>query len=184
MKSSLTTESVEGSALSLQSIDDIHGGDSLPLGVLGVGDSVTDDVLKEDLEDTSGLLVDEARDTLDTTSASQTADGGLGDALDVVTKDLSVTLGASLSESLASFTTSGHVEVTSLKVQRRMMSLTQILAFICPDQLGYALWGGADHVTFWRARALAFNKWKEYNSLICQMIYYSIKDSLKLIVLR
>ena len=117
----LTTESVEGSALSLEGIDDIHGGDSLPLGVLGVGDSVTDDVLKEDLEDTSGLLVDEARDTLDTTSASKTADGGLGDALDVVTKDLSVTLGASLSESLASFTTSGHVEVTSVRVQRRMI---------------------------------------------------------------
>ena len=110
MKSSLTTESVEGSALSLESIDDIHGGDSLPLGVLGVGDSVTDDVLKEDLEDTSGLLVDEARDTLDTTAASQTADGGLGDALDVVTKNLAVTLGASLSESLASFASTSHVE--------------------------------------------------------------------------
>ena len=56
----LTTESVEGSALPLQSIDDIHSGDSLPLGVLSVGDSVTDDILKENLEDTSGLLIDEA----------------------------------------------------------------------------------------------------------------------------
>ena len=118
---SLTTESVEGSALPLQSIDDIHGGDSLPLGVLGVGDSVTDDVLKEDLEDTSGLLVDEARDTLDTTAASQTADSGLGDALDVVTKNLAVTLGASLSESLASFASTGHVEFC-LSVEFRMMS--------------------------------------------------------------
>ncbi|MCP4453099.1 MAG: hypothetical protein GY809_16685, partial [Planctomycetes bacterium] len=42
--------------------------DSLPLGMLGVGDSITDDVLKEDLEDTTGLFVDEARDTLDTTT--------------------------------------------------------------------------------------------------------------------
>ena len=41
----LTTESVEGSALSFQSIDDIHSGDSLSLGVLGVGDSITDDIL-------------------------------------------------------------------------------------------------------------------------------------------
>lgn len=35
-------------------------------------------VLQEDLQDTSGLLVDEARDTLDASTASQTADSGLG----------------------------------------------------------------------------------------------------------
>jgi hypothetical protein len=46
--------------LPLQSIDDIHSGDSLPLGMLSVGDSITDDILKENLEDTSGLLIDEA----------------------------------------------------------------------------------------------------------------------------
>ncbi len=34
--------------------------------MLGVGDSIPDDILKEDLEDTPGLLIDEARDTLDT----------------------------------------------------------------------------------------------------------------------
>ncbi len=107
-RSCLTAESVEGAALPLEGIDDIHSGDSLPLGVFGVGDGVTDDVLKEDLEDTTGLLVDQARDTLDTTAASQTADGGLGDALDVVTQHLTMTLGASLSESLASFTTASH----------------------------------------------------------------------------
>ena len=70
LKSSLTAESVQGAALAFQSVHHIHGGDSLPLGVLGVGDGITDDVLKEDLEDTTGLLVDEARDTLDTTSSS------------------------------------------------------------------------------------------------------------------
>ena len=40
----LTAESVEGTALALQSVDDIHGGDGLSLGVLGVGDSITDDI--------------------------------------------------------------------------------------------------------------------------------------------
>ena len=40
----LTSESVESSALSFQSIDDIHSGDGLSLGVLGVGDSITDDI--------------------------------------------------------------------------------------------------------------------------------------------
>ncbi|KFK24315.1 hypothetical protein AALP_AAs45058U000100, partial [Arabis alpina] len=46
------------------------------------GDGVTDDVLKEHLEHTTGLLVDETGDTLDSTTASQTTDGGLGDSLD------------------------------------------------------------------------------------------------------
>ena len=67
-------------------------------GSLGVERAGSDVLLKEDLEDTAGLLVDQARDTLDTTTASETADGGLGDALDVVAKDLAVTLGAALAE--------------------------------------------------------------------------------------
>lgn len=41
------------------------------------------------------------RDTLDTTSASETSDGGLGDTLDVVAKNLSVALGTALAETLA-----------------------------------------------------------------------------------
>jgi hypothetical protein len=47
--------------------------------VLSVGHSITDDVLKEHLEDTAGLLVDQVTDTLDTTTTSQTPDSGLGD---------------------------------------------------------------------------------------------------------
>ena len=77
--------------------------------MLGVGDGVTDDVLKEDLEDTTGLLVDEARDALDATPASQPTDGRLGDALDVVPKNLAVPLGSTLSESLSSFSASCKV---------------------------------------------------------------------------
>jgi hypothetical protein len=70
--------------LAFQSVDDVHGGDSLALGVLGVGDCISDHVLEEDLEDSSGFFVDESRDTLDTTSTSQTTDGWLRDTLDVV----------------------------------------------------------------------------------------------------
>ena len=106
---SLTSESVEGAALPLEGIDDVHGGDGLPLGVLGVGDGIPDDVLKENLEDTAGLLVDESGDTLDSSTASQSPDGGLGDALDVVPQHLPVPLGTSLAESLASFAASSHV---------------------------------------------------------------------------
>lgn len=106
----LTAESVQGATLAFQSVDDVHGGDGLALGVLGVSDSVTDDVFQEDLQNSAGLLVDQTGDTLDTTSASKTADGRLGDALDVVAKNFAVTLGASLAESLASFAASRHFQ--------------------------------------------------------------------------
>ena len=54
----LTTETVEGTALALESVDNVEGGDGLALGVLSVCDSVTDDTLEEGLENTAGLLVD------------------------------------------------------------------------------------------------------------------------------
>lgn len=54
----LATEAVEGSALALQSIDDVEGGDGLALGVLSVGDCIADNALEEGLEDTTGLFVD------------------------------------------------------------------------------------------------------------------------------
>ena len=57
----LTTETVQSAALSLQGVDNVERGDSLALGVLSVGDSVTDDTLKEGLEYTAGLLVDHWR---------------------------------------------------------------------------------------------------------------------------
>ena len=98
----------------LEGIDNIHGGDGLPLGMFGVGDSIPDDVLKEDLEDSTGLLIDESRDTLDSPTASQTPDCRLGDSLDVIPQHLTVTLGASLSKSLSSFATSSHVAVLSV----------------------------------------------------------------------
>lgn len=43
------------------------------------------------------------RDTLDASTASETADGGLGDALDVVAEDLAVTFGAAFAKAFASF---------------------------------------------------------------------------------
>ena len=98
---SLTSESVEGAPLPLEGIDDVHGGDGLPLGVLGVGDGITDDVLKENLEDTTGLFVDESGDTFHTTSSRQTTDSGLGDSLDVIPQHLPVSLGASFAQALS-----------------------------------------------------------------------------------
>ena len=83
--------------------------------------------LKEDLQYTTGLLVDQARDTLNTAehqvntrqrlvdidnspSSRQSSDSRLGNALDVVTKNLAMTLGSALSESLAAFAASSHCD--------------------------------------------------------------------------
>jgi len=112
----LTTEAVESTALSLQGVYHVHGGHCLPLGVLSVRDGVTNDVFKENLEDTAGLFIDEARDTFDATTTGETTNCGLCYSLDVITKNLSVTLGTSFAKALASFTTSGHLFVTSCRM--------------------------------------------------------------------
>ena len=48
-------------ALSLEGIDNIEGGDGLALGVLGVGDGVANDTLEEGLENTTRLFVDHCK---------------------------------------------------------------------------------------------------------------------------
>ena len=50
--------------MSLESIDDIEGGDGLALGVFGVGDCIANDAFEEGLEDTAGLFVDHYDDAL------------------------------------------------------------------------------------------------------------------------
>ncbi|KAF3854462.1 hypothetical protein F7725_022517 [Dissostichus mawsoni] len=107
----LTSEAVQSAALPLQGIHHIHGGHSLSLGVLGVGDGITDHILQEDLQHPTGLLVDQTGDTLHSATASQTANSGFGDSLDVITENFTVTLGASFAESLSSFSSSTHFRV-------------------------------------------------------------------------
>jgi len=101
----LTTETVKSAALALKGVDNVERSDGLALGVLSVGDGITNDTLEEGLEDTASLLVDHGRDTLDTTTTSETTDGRLGDTLNVVAQDLPVAFGTTLSETLATFTT-------------------------------------------------------------------------------
>ncbi|KAG5452957.1 hypothetical protein CSKR_202355 [Clonorchis sinensis] len=73
--------------------------------MLGVGDGVTNDVLKEHLQDTTGFLVDQTGDALRATSTSQTADGWLGDPLDVIPENLAMAFRASFPESFTTLTT-------------------------------------------------------------------------------
>jgi hypothetical protein len=79
-----------------------------------VCDSITDDWFEEGLEDTTGFFVNHSWDTLggknisrvllgdlkatylDTATTSETTDSRLGDTLDVVSKDLAMTLGSAL----------------------------------------------------------------------------------------
>ncbi|KFV65825.1 hypothetical protein N307_06738, partial [Dryobates pubescens] len=96
-------EAVQGTSLALECIDHVHGRHRLSLGVLGVGHSITDHVLQEDLQHSASLFVDEARNTLDTAAPSQATDGGLRDALDVVAQRFAVTLSASFAEPFPAF---------------------------------------------------------------------------------
>ena len=80
IKAGLSSETVESTALPLECVDDVHGGNRLPLGVFGVSNGVTDYVLKEDLQDSTGFLVDQAGNTFHTSTTGQATNGWLGDA--------------------------------------------------------------------------------------------------------
>ena len=93
----LSSKSVQSPALPLEGIDDIKCCHCLTTSMLSVGNCIPDHVLKEHLENASGLLIDQARNTLHTSTTSQPPDCWLGDSLDVVSEHLPVSLGSSLS---------------------------------------------------------------------------------------
>merc|ERR1719295_1467406 len=104
----LASETIQGATLPLEGINNIHGSDSLPLGVLGVGDSVPDDILKEHLQDSPSLLVDKTRDPLHSTPPGQSPNSRLGDPLDVISQHFAMPLGSSLAQSLTSLSSASH----------------------------------------------------------------------------
>ena len=52
---SSSSEAVESPALPLEGVHHVHGSHGLPLGVLGVGHGVADDILKEHLHNRSNI---------------------------------------------------------------------------------------------------------------------------------
>ena len=120
----LLTEAVKGLSLALERVDDVEGGDGLAARMLRVADGVADDVLEEILEHRAGLLVHEAGDALHATTASQAADRGLRNALDVVAEHLAVALAGT---TLASLTATGHDE-------KRRLSETQLVSIAIPQE--------------------------------------------------
>ena len=86
-------------------------------------------VFEEDLEHATGLLIDEARDTLHTTTTRETTDGGLSDTLDVITKNLSVTLRTTLSKAFATFAACREVLVVvwmKMRLEVRIRKITHV----------------------------------------------------------
>ena len=70
----------------------VFGKHNVLVGVIGVGDGVPDDALKEHLECPTGHSVDQPGDAHDAAPTSQPADVGRGDAMDVASRDLLVPL--------------------------------------------------------------------------------------------
>ncbi len=104
----LAAEAVQGLALSLQRIDNIHCCYCLSLRMLSVCYCVADNTLKKVLKDTPSFLIDQAANSLDASSASKAADSRLSYALDVITEDLTMTLCASFSKAFTSFSSARH----------------------------------------------------------------------------
>jgi hypothetical protein len=130
----LDTETVESAAAALERIDDIEGSDGFPLCMLCIGYRVADHLkinrlgtrmtdrvatytLEEVFQYSTSFLVDETRDTLDTTTTSEAANCRLGDALNVVPQDFTMTLGTSLSETFATLSTAGYENLMSEREQ-------------------------------------------------------------------
>ena len=73
----LTSETVEGAALSFQGVDDVHGGDRLSSLLVPCRWRRHGSRSREHLENTASFLVDETRDALDTATTGKTTDGRL-----------------------------------------------------------------------------------------------------------
>merc|ERR1711887_442344 len=104
----LSSKAIQGPALPLQGVHDVHGSHSLPLGVLSVGDSISDDILQENLKNAPGLLIDETTDPFHTSPPCKSPDCRLGDALNVVPQHLAMPLSSSLAQAFASFASPSH----------------------------------------------------------------------------
>ncbi len=104
----LPSKPVESPALPLKCVYDIQGRDGLASGVLCVRHRIANDILQEDLQNASSLLINETSDALDAPAPRQSSNCWLGNALDVVSANLAMALCAALTETLATLATSTH----------------------------------------------------------------------------
>jgi hypothetical protein len=104
----LATKTIQSTPLPLERIHNIHSCHSLPPGMLSISHGITNDILQEDLEDTTSFLIDQPTDSLHTSPPGQPPDSRLGNSLDVITQHLPMPLCSSLSQTLSAFTSSRH----------------------------------------------------------------------------
>ncbi|KAI9921703.1 hypothetical protein PsorP6_002703 [Peronosclerospora sorghi] len=105
----LPAETVQRASLTLKSIHDIHCSDSFATGVLRVCYRVTNYILKEYFQYTAGFLVNKSGDTFHTTTTSKTTNSWLRDTLNVVAKNLAMTLRSTFSQPFTAFSTTRHI---------------------------------------------------------------------------
>ena len=135
----LPAKAVEGAPLPLESVDNVHGSDGLAFGMLTVCHCIANDIFQENLQHPSGLFVDEARNSLDSSSSCKSSDGWFGDALDVITQDLAMTFCASLSQTLSSFATARHDELD--RIARSVGWSSQMLeSYVLIRPAGHSFW--------------------------------------------
>jgi hypothetical protein len=79
--------------------------------VFSIGDRVTDDVFKEVPKDTTDFFVDVSTDSLDSSTAGETPDCWLRNALNVLTHNLSMTFGTTLPKTFTTFASAGHCKM-------------------------------------------------------------------------
>ena len=104
----LTTKTVQGTTLPLQRVDNIHGSDSLPLGMFGIRNSISDNILQEHFQHASRLFIDEDRDPLDSSTTGQASDGRLRDSLVLSRKIFLCPLSTTFPESFPTFASTSH----------------------------------------------------------------------------
>ena len=121
------SKAIKSLSLTFQGVDDVQSSDRLSASMLGVGDGVTDNVLKEGLEDASGLVIDGARDSLDTSSSGESADSRLGDTED----GSSVVLAGLLLNSLAAVLTGNFTKFAGLSSVDRTHLFLLFYFLIC-----------------------------------------------------
>lgn len=68
VRANLTAETVKGTSLPFQCVDDVHGGDGFPLSMFGIGDGISDDIFEEYFQNAARLLVDETGYTFHSSS--------------------------------------------------------------------------------------------------------------------
>jgi len=109
----LTSKTVQRASLSLQGIYNIHSGNSLPLCMFGVCNSIPDYVLQKHFQHTARLLVNQTWYTLYTTSTCQPSDGRFRNSLDIIAQNLPMPLGTTFPQALSTLATTSHDDVHS-----------------------------------------------------------------------